>query len=274
MNNPKLPRFTSQAFSRRRLMAEANPVTISCVIQGLICADSLVLCEGVGAWDLSHQLVPAWSNCLLPPPPSPGKLTNGPPPAITANQNESGLLWTTAATAGMIIVPLNPKKMSWPQGRKKINCTTKEVQTDLSRKWSSTVNKNYNVSTIRPQLPRHCYLSLLSTSSSTTRTDLLQWSASELSWWSTAGLSVTFHVLYVDISLSFETSRSNLFVWISNRTFSGCSHASGWFHVREQSGKKNKQPCWISTIKCEKLWSLSFLSSHRSINSKEGCHRG
>lgn len=67
---------------------------------------------------------------------------------------------------------------------KKRNCTTKQVQTDLSRKWSSTVNKNYNVSTIRPQLPRHCYLSLLSTSSSTTRTDLLQWSASELSWWS------------------------------------------------------------------------------------------
>lgn len=118
-NHRKLPCCKTQAFSRRHLMAAANPVTISCVIQGLICADSLVLCEGVSAWDLSHQLDPAWSNCLLPPPP-PRKLTNAPTPyPIIANQDESGLLWTTAATAGMINVPLNLKKMSWPQGRKK-----------------------------------------------------------------------------------------------------------------------------------------------------------
>lgn len=159
---------------------------------------------------------PAWPRVIkLSPSSTSSQKThqrpNPPPPTpLIANQDESGLLWTTAATAGMINVPLNPKKNVLASREGKRNCTTKQVQTDLSRKWSSTVNKNYNVSTMRPQPPRHCYLSLLSTSSSTTRTDLLQWSASELSWWSTAGLSVTFHVLYVDISLSFETSCSKL----------------------------------------------------------------
>lgn len=44
--------------------------------------------------------------------------------------------------------------------------TTEGVQTDLSRKWSRTVIKDYNFTTVGLQLPHHCYLSLLSTSSS------------------------------------------------------------------------------------------------------------
>lgn len=65
---------------------------------------------------------PAWPRVIkLSPSSTSSQKTHQPPTPspIIANQDESGLLWTTAATAGMINVPLNPKKMSWPQGRKK-----------------------------------------------------------------------------------------------------------------------------------------------------------
>lgn len=54
---------------------------------------------------------------------------------------------------------------SWPHRK---DFTTEGVQTDLSRKWSRTVIKDYNFTTVGLQLPHHCYLSLLSTSSSRT----------------------------------------------------------------------------------------------------------
>lgn len=111
------------------------------------------------AWDVSYQLDPSWSNCLLPPPP-PRKPTN-----------------PTVAKLGWERPPVDhcchcrddygSTKSEKCLGLKGTNFTTEEVQTDLGRKWSSTVNKNYNVSTRGLQLPRHCYLSLLSTSSTT-----------------------------------------------------------------------------------------------------------
>lgn len=189
------------------------------------------------AWDVSYQLDPSWSNCLLPPPP-PRKPTN-----------------PTVAKQGWERPPVDhcchcrddygSTKFEKCLGLKGTNFTTEEVQTDLGRKWSSTVNKNYNVSTRELQLPRHCLFCLPPPQHGLI---LLEWSASEPSQWSTASLSVT-----VKCSLFFVCKHFLLF-WdkLLKNYLSGFKQkvlrVLSCFWLVSCQRAVWKSPCWIYII--------------------------